>query len=138
VLFRRRRSETQPVVLPSLDRLSGLIERVVELVDAVGDTTTVPSPEPVAEPPQEAHAVEEPVATDPAVDAGWIAFVSSPHGYRLVEGPGGVPGAGDVVELDDGSFRVVKVGPSPLPGDRRRCAYLTGEEPPEADRTPDP
>ena len=40
-------------MLPSLDRLSGLIERVVELVDAVGETKPVPAPEPLAEPPEQ-------------------------------------------------------------------------------------
>jgi hypothetical protein len=137
VLFRRRRNEAQPVVLPSLDRLSGLIERVVELVDAVGDPTPVPAPEPVAEPPREAQAVEQPAAAGLVSDRGWVAFVASPHGYRLVEGHGGVPELSDVVELEGGAFRVVKVGPSPLPGDRRRCAYVNGEEPPREDRTSD-
>jgi hypothetical protein len=32
---------------------------------------------------------------------------------------------------------VLKLGPSPLPGDRRLCAYVTGEEPPAAERTSD-
>ena len=132
-MLRRRRSQLQPVVLPSLDRLSGLIERVVELVDAVGDTKAVPAPEPVAEPPREAAEEPEPAA----VESEWLAFVSSAHGYRLHERPGPLPVVGATLVLEDTPHRVVKVGPSPLPGDRRRCAYLAGEEPPEADRTSD-
>jgi hypothetical protein len=119
----------QQVVLPSLDRLSGLIERVVELVDAVADTTPVPAPEPVAEPPQDAPA------TARTAPGGWVAFTSHPHGYRLVELDGAAPTAGDTVELEGVLHRVVKVGPSPLPGDRRRCAYVEEEGPAEAGTT---
>ena len=32
-------------------------------------------------------------------------------------------------------FRVLRLGPSPLPGDRRRCAFLEREEPSRAERT---
>jgi hypothetical protein len=123
----------QPVVLPSLDRLSGLIERVVELVDAVGDAKSVPAPEPVPEAPAEGPATP---AAGPAA-RGWVAFVSSPHGYRLHEGPGPLPGVGSTVAVEGAPHRVVKVGPSPLPGDARRCAYLAGEERPEGERTSD-
>jgi hypothetical protein len=133
VRLRRRKGEAQPVVLPSLDRLSGLIERVVELVDAVGDTTAVPAPEPVAEPPQDAPTAEEPAVTT----SGWVAFVGTAHGYRLVEGPGLLPARGDAVELDGARYEVVKIGRSPLPGDPRACAYVVGEEPQTGDRNPD-
>ena len=129
-MWRRRRTPLQPVVLPSLDRLSGLIERVVELVDAVGDTNAVPAPEPVPEAPADAPAAVGP-------EHGWLAFVASPHGYRLQDGPGPLPALGATMELDGAPLRVTKVGPSPLPGDARRCAYLVGEEPPEAERTSD-
>jgi hypothetical protein len=129
-MLRRRRTSLQPVVLPSLDRLSGLIERVVELVDAVGDAKTVPAPEPVPEAPAEAPAAV-------GVERGWVAFVASPHGYRLLDGPGPLPAVGATILLDGAPHRVGKVGPSPLPGDSRRCAYLTGEELPEGDRTSD-
>jgi hypothetical protein len=132
-VLRRRRTPLEPVVLPSLDRLSGLIERVVELVDAVGDAKAVPAPEPVAEPPLEPAAA--PAA--PAGETGWLAFVSSAHGYRLHERPGPLPAFGATVLLDDVPHRVVKLGPSPLPGDRRRCAYVTGEDPREPERTSD-
>jgi hypothetical protein len=32
--------------------------------------------------------------------------------------------AGEALVLDGASYAVARVGPSPLPGDRRRCAYL--------------
>jgi hypothetical protein len=124
--FRRRRDD--PVALPSLDRLSGLIDRAVELVDAVGAGEAPEQPEQ----PEQIEAPPESRAS-----TGWIAFLSSPYGYRLVDGPGPMPSLGDSVELDGQARRVVKVGPSPLPRDRRRCAYLAGEEPVEAARTSD-
>ena len=120
---RRRSSSTSPVILPSLDRLSTLIERVVELVDAVG-STSVPAPEPVPEPPRD----PEPAT---AAEEAWLAFVPSPHGYRLLERDGALPGAGEVLELDDGSYRVLRTAASPLPRDRRRCVHLEREERPE-------
>jgi hypothetical protein len=136
-VWRSRRHREQPVVLPSLDRLSGLVERVVELVDAVADPTPVPAPEPVPEPPRDApespRDAPEPVTTA----VGWVAFVSSPQGYRLVEAGGSAPEPGAAVELEGAPHRVLKVGPSPLPGDRRRCVYVTREEAPPAERTSD-
>jgi hypothetical protein len=132
------------VVLPSLDRLSGLIERVVELVEAVGDargapppTEPAPVPSPVPEePPTPASAPPAPAApAEPA--AGWLAFVSTAHGYRLVEQSGPPPGRGDAVELEGGRGLVVKIGTSPLPGDSRRCAYVVVEEPRAEARTSD-
>lgn len=125
---RRRRSQPEPVVLPSLDRLSGLVERVVELVEAVGDSTPMPAPEPERAPEQLAAAT---TAT------AWVAFVGSPHGYRLVEATGAVPRRGTVVELEGEPHRVTKTGPSPLPGDRRPCAYVEREEAPASERTSD-
>lgn len=123
----RRHSEPEPVVLPSLDRLSGLVDRVVELVEAVGDAT------PEAEPSRPPADGPEPQA----VDVAWVAFVASHHGYRLLDGTGAAPQRGGVLELDGAPHRVVKIGPSPLPGDRRRCVYVERQEAPEAERTSD-
>jgi hypothetical protein len=137
----RRRTKPEPappVVLPSLDRLAGLIERVVKLVDevagappAASNRAPVPTPVPPPAPPPELEvAVPEPVAED-----GWLAFVPSPHGYTLVPRPDSLPAPGDVLELDGAAFRVLRYAPSPLPGDRRRCAVVAREEPAEADRS---
>jgi len=57
-------------------------------------------------------------------EASHVLFVPTATGYTLVEQDGGAPEAGDVVELDTGRFVVRRLGPSPLPGPRRRCAYL--------------
>lgn len=57
-------------------------------------------------------------------EASHVLFVPTATGYTLVEQDGAAPEAGDLVELDTGRFVVRRLGPSPLPGPRRRCAYL--------------
>jgi len=54
----------------------------------------------------------------------YLLFVWSPAGYTLQERPGDPPQPGTEVEDHERRFRVAKIAPSPLPGDRRRCAYL--------------
>ena len=53
-----------------------------------------------------------------------LRFVWTTNGYELRERDGDAPGVGEEVEEDDKRLYVTKVAPSPLPGDRRRCAYL--------------
>jgi hypothetical protein len=55
---------------------------------------------------------------------GHLLFVWKPTGYELREQDGDVPSVGAEVEADGVMLRVTKVAPSPLPGDRRQCAYL--------------
>jgi hypothetical protein len=128
---RRRRQPLPPVLLPSLDRLGELIERVVALLDQV---SLAPVPEQAAKPRLEEELVLEQHKPESVAD-GWVAFVPSPDGYGLVQLDGPPPGRGTAVELDGGTFLVLRLGPSPLPGDRRRCAYLERQEPPLAERT---
>ncbi len=59
---------------------------------------------------------------EPANDS-YIAFTLD-NGYRLVEQDGPAPAPGDIVELDGGLHRCVRLAASPYPGDRRRCAVL--------------
>jgi hypothetical protein len=54
----------------------------------------------------------------------YLVFASSASGYSLHERRGDLPPVGEVVEEGEQRFRVSKHAPSPLPGDRRRCAYL--------------
>ena len=56
----------------------------------------------------------------------YLVFVWKPTGYELRERDGDVPSVGSVVDEDEGRMLVTRVGPSPLPGDDRRCAYLQG------------
>jgi hypothetical protein len=53
-----------------------------------------------------------------------LLFVWKTSGYELREEPGEPPAVGTVVEQDGRHLQVAKVGPSPLPGDKRECAYL--------------
>jgi hypothetical protein len=56
---------------------------------------------------------------------GYLLFIWTPTGYRLAERDGEPPAVGDVVELGElGRQEVQKIGPSPLPGDPRHCAFL--------------
>jgi len=58
-------------------------------------------------------------------DGQHLLFVWKTSGYELVEQDGEAPKVGSKVELDGRQFRVTKLAPSPLPGDRRACAYLS-------------
>jgi len=64
-----------------------------------------------------------PEPTPEPADDSYIAFTLD-HGYRLVEQDGTAPAPGDIVELDGGLHRCVRLAASPYPGDRRRCAVL--------------
>ncbi len=78
------------------------------------------------------------MAVPDAVPAdGWLALLPSPEGYALAEQDGSPPPPGDPFELEGVHFRVLRHGPSPFPGDRRRCVALEREEPSGADRTLD-
>jgi hypothetical protein len=54
----------------------------------------------------------------------YLLFVSKPTGYELRERDGELPQVGTFVDEEEGRMIVTRVGPSPLPGDDRRCAYL--------------
>ena len=56
----------------------------------------------------------------------YLVFVWKPSGYELEERSGEPPSPGDEVEVGDTKQRVVKIAPSPLPGDTRSCVYLHG------------
>ena len=55
---------------------------------------------------------------------GHLLYVWKVTGYELREAEGDVPGVDTEVEQDGTTLRVTKVAPSPLPGDKRQCAYL--------------
>jgi hypothetical protein len=54
----------------------------------------------------------------------YLLFVGKPTGYELREREGEPPEPGSTVEEDGEPQTVMKVAPSPLPGDPRPCAYL--------------
>jgi hypothetical protein len=134
-LFRRRRSPP-PVLLPSLERLAELIERVVELLDhAPVGPARAPAPAPAATPNALPNPAPDRLPNPGPAVVGHVLLAASSDGYRLLEREGASPVRGDVIEIDGDGFSVLRLGPSPLPGDRRRCAYLERQEPPKADRT---
>jgi len=108
----RRRQELGAVELKraAVERRERDVEereaRLAELDDAL-TTTAAPSMEPA----DRIQSVE-------------LAFVPGTN-YRLVEVTLPDATAGTSVELDGEKLVVSRVGPSPLPGDPRRCAYLT-------------
>lgn len=54
----------------------------------------------------------------------YLLFVWKPTGYELREREGELPAVGAVLDEEEGHMLVTRIGPSPLPGDDRRCAYL--------------
>ena len=62
-----------------------------------------------------------------------LAFVPGAE-YRLLELTVTASRPGDLVEVDGEELVVARFGPSPLPGDRRRCAYLVRGTLPRASR----
>jgi hypothetical protein len=65
------------------------------------------------------------LAVPPAVESTELAFVPGST-YRLTEAALVDVGPWSSVDLDGEAYVVGRIGPSPLPGDRRRCAYLVG------------
>jgi hypothetical protein len=55
-----------------------------------------------------------------------LLFVSKPTGYELMARAGDPPEVGSTVELDgqEGRWFVSRISPSPMPHDKRPCAYL--------------
>jgi hypothetical protein len=92
----------------------------------VGDTDT----ETVAEDVRPTRGVGQPNGESrggaQSPDGVHLQFVSTADGYKLLEQRGPAPAASDLVAVPehDGVFRVAKLAGSPLPNDRRVCAYL--------------
>jgi type IV pilus assembly protein PilB len=71
----------------------------------------------------EAELEPEPSAEEES-GPGHVLFVWSPSGYTLLARAGDPPAVGSEVGVTGGSLVVAKIGPSPLPGDPRPCAFL--------------
>ncbi len=66
-----------------------------------------------------------PGASVPVVETSPAYVALVPGGrYRLVERDDGPPSVGAQIRVEEETFRIVRLGMSPLPNDRRRCAYL--------------
>jgi chromosome segregation ATPase len=53
-----------------------------------------------------------------------VVFIPLEGVYALAERPGPSPAVGAYEDVDGVRFLVSRIGPSPLPADRRRCAYV--------------
>jgi hypothetical protein len=138
----RRRQRRPALDLTPLERLAELVERVVLLLeerrgDREAPLPTAPepaqpfaAPEPVPEPQPAPEPPPSGPPPRPAAAQAHIFFVGGPHGYRVVERDGPPPVHGDTVEVDGLPYRVLRLGPSPLPGDTRPCAFVEPEQPP--------
>lgn len=113
-----RLAETESTYLETGDALRQSIERLgAAIVDGDGDTA--------AETSDEAE-VETEFETESDAERPFIAFVPNGSGYSIQELNGFAPVVGEPVPVidRDGEFVVTRIGRSPLPLDRRRCAYL--------------
>jgi len=140
----------QPGVEAQLDELRTAQERTSDELTRIGDAlarvqaelaelraappapapaVAEPEPEPEAEgaPEPERELVEPVPAIEPAVELAHLRYVLAGAAYRIDALDGPAPVVGERIDLDERSFRVVKVAASPLPGDERRCAYLLGD-----------
>lgn len=148
--FRRRRRRPQ-LDLAALERLSEAITRAVALLEerlaaprAAPERAAPPElvirrpdpvlpppaaelePEPELEPERESESEPEPHSAE-GLD-GFVLFVATPAGYRLVIPDGITPNRGERLRVEEEWYRVLRLGPSPLPGDRRRCAFLDPQD----------
>jgi hypothetical protein len=60
-----------------------------------------------------------------------VRLYCRPTGYAFEEADEPPPPVGELVGMEDGAFVVERFGPSPLPGDCRRCAILVSVAPSE-------
>lgn len=103
-----RRDEALNEREAALERIAGeLQERETTLREREQDDAARALPAPAVEPPAE---------------ASHLVFAAGDR-YRLVERDGPPPAPGATIEVDSAQLAVRRLGPSPIPGDRRRCAY---------------
>lgn len=124
---------------PELRRVREHMDRLEELIHGLREPEGELAEEParheepedeLAEEPaehEEPAQPEEPVErpTEPAAEQveGHVLFYRSEGAYAVREEEGPCPQPGEHVE----GQVVLRVGPSPLPGDRRLCAFLEPE-----------
>jgi hypothetical protein len=105
---------------PRLDDIA--LERLVETLrgtaELLEERLAASRPAPIA-------TVAVPAApSPPAVEEAFILFVPTPAGYRLTVADGPVPERGELLRVEEEWYRVLRLGPSPLPGNRRRCVFI--------------
>jgi hypothetical protein len=126
--------ESAAALWRAVDGLRGRAEQALALLGRLGlrleelEAAARAARERPAEPPAAPtlHIVtEERHAQLPDPGEGHVLFALTDEGYGIVSCDGPVPSAGAHVELEPGRELVVlRVGRSPLPGDRRPCAFV--------------
>jgi hypothetical protein len=122
----------------SLDRLMQLVEHIIAQLPELLATRDANPRTPAVEatmPPASNPAPALNPAPEPETE-GFVLFAGGPSGYRLLERDGSPPSPGSELELEGTRYVVLRLGPSPLPRDRRRCAFIGVQEPPRAERNP--
>lgn len=66
------------------------------------------------------------VRRNPHHAAAHTRFLPNGSGYEIMELPGPPPRAGESVVVAGRGYRVLRVGRSPFPADRRPCVFLVG------------
>lgn len=101
-------------------------ERDRELADSVSEMAKMSREHRALLQLVERQLGDEERGASPAPERTHVLFVPSASGYTLVEREGVAPAIGAFVELTEprGRYVVRRLGPSPLPGPKRRCAYL--------------
>lgn len=72
-----------------------------------------------------AGAHHDRASDEPALPVGHVRLVALPDGYTISESDDPCPRIDDVVRVGFGECVVVRIGPSPFPDDKRRCAVLS-------------
>jgi chromosome segregation ATPase len=72
-----------------------------------------------------AEARRDEASDEPASPVGHVRLIALPDGYTISESEDPCPRTGDVVQVGLGECAVMRIGPSPFPGDKRRCAVLS-------------
>jgi hypothetical protein len=101
-------------------------ERDRELADSVSEMAKMSREHRALLQLVERQLGQEEAGAVPAQERSQGLCVPSATGYTLVDREGVAPAIGAFVELSEprGRFVVRRLGPSPLPGPKRRCAYL--------------
>lgn len=100
-----------------LAELDSRLEHIGRRLDRLAQTLASAQEDAASPTPEGARAED--------ATAGHLVFVPTPTGYEIVAREGPPPSVGETVALEGrGSLLVMKVAPSPFPGDRRPCVYL--------------
>ena len=91
------------------------------------ETASTPLAVRISELEAKLRAIEHHPGIDHAAYRAAVAhtrLICTPHGYSLSDEETPPPDPGSSVEHDGETYTVWRIGPSPLPGDSRRCAIL--------------